>query len=424
MRSRVAAVLAVLALVAGACGNEESGGGAGSAGRTGVTGDEIRVGGVVGKTNPVGRPYQDAFVGARAFFDLINDDGGVFGKDLKLVAERDDQSQASRNIQQLRALVEEDEVFAALPVVTQIFAGAQYLADQGVPTFGWNINAEWSLGPNLFGEKGSFLCFTCPVIQPAFIARQIGAQRAAVFAYGNAPQSLDCAEGTKNGFAKFGPELVFEDTSLTFGFTDLSADVAAIRQNNVDFIATCMDVNGNANIAQALKDAGVEGVTVYSPEGYDADVLEDLGARIEGFYFQAAFRPFEAPEGSEGMEEYLAAMEERDQTPNEHSLVGWINAQLLVEGIKAAGKDFTREKVINAINKMTDFTAGGILPPQDWTVVHGPATDELACASYVHVENGEFVPVFGEPGNPFVCFEHNNEADLTGVPSIDNPIYL
>lgn len=24
----------------------------------------------------------------------------------------------------------------------------------------------------------------------------------------------------------------------------------------------------------------------------------------------------------------------------------------------------------------------------------------------------------------FVCFEHNNEADLSGVPSIDNPVYV
>jgi hypothetical protein len=74
--------------------------------------------------------------------------------------------------------------------------------------------------------------------------------------------------------------------------------------------------------------------------------------------------------------------------------------------------------------KMTDFTADGILSPLDWTVVHGPATDELACATYIHVEDGEFVPVFGQPGKPFVCFEHNNEADLSGVPSIDDPVYL
>jgi hypothetical protein len=74
--------------------------------------------------------------------------------------------------------------------------------------------------------------------------------------------------------------------------------------------------------------------------------------------------------------------------------------------------------------KMTDFTADGILPPLDWTVVHGPATDELACATYIHVEKGEFLPVFGRPGKPFVCLEHYNDADLSGVPSIDDPVYL
>jgi hypothetical protein len=81
-------------------------------------------------------------------------------------------------------------------------------------------------------------------------------------------------------------------------------------------------------------------------------------------------------------------------------------------------------KVINATNKITDFTAGGILPPQNCTEAHGPVTDGPVCAAYIHVENGEFVPVFGEPGKPFVCFEHNNEADLSGVPSVDNPVYV
>jgi branched-chain amino acid transport system substrate-binding protein len=424
MRGRGAAAVMALALVAGACGNEERGGGGGGSGRPGVTESEIRVGGVVAKSNPTGLAFQDAFVGAEAYFALVNGDGGVFGRDLGLVAKRDDQAQASRNIQQIRALVEEDEVFAVLPIVTIPFAGAQYLVDRGVPAFGWNINAEWSLGPNLFGEKGSFLCFTCPGIQGPFIAKQIGAQRAAVFAYGNAAQSLDCAEGTKRGFANYGPELVYENTSLTFGFTDLSADVAAIRENDVDLVATCMDVNGNVNIAEALRDAGIEGVTVYSPQGYDADVLADLGEKMEGFYFFSAFRPFEAAEGSEGMETYLAAMEERGQTPNEHSLTGWINATLLVEGIKAAGQSFTREKVVNAINKMTEFTADGILAPIDWTKGHGPSTDVTVCTSYIHVEKGEFVPVFGQPGKPFVCFEGYNSADMSGVPSIDSPIYL
>jgi branched-chain amino acid transport system substrate-binding protein len=420
MRVRAVAMLMVLGLVAVACGNEESGGGGGGSGRPGVTDDEIRVGGVVGKTNPVGRPYTDGFVGAKAYFDMINEEGGVFDREIKLVAERDDQSQASRNIQQVRALVEEDKVFAVLPVVSQIFAGAQYLADQGVPTFGWNINAEWASGPNLFGEKGSFLCFDCPIAHPAYVAQQVGATNAAVFAYGNAAQSLDCAEGMRNGFDTYGPEVAFEDTSLTFGFTDLSADIAGIRENNVDFIATCMDVNGNANIAQAVKDAGIEVKGIYSPEGYAQDVLDDLGDKIEGFYFGSDFVPFEAPEGSEGMQQFLAAMEKRDKTPSEQGLAGWINATLFVEGLKAAGEDFTQKKVVDAINEITAFTANGVVSEQDWTKDHAARNDADGCTAILQVQNGEFVPVFGEEGKPFVCFE-NDQVAKTGPPDLSSP---
>jgi ABC-type branched-subunit amino acid transport system substrate-binding protein len=423
MRGRVLAVLTALVLVAAAaCGNEESGGGGGSSGsgRPGVSDGKIRVGGVVGRTNPVGRPYADGFIGAKAYFDKINEEGGVFDLEFDYVAERDDQSQASANVQQVRALVEEDDVFAIVPVVTQIFAGATYLAEQGTPTFGWNINAEWAKGPNLFGQNGSFLCFDCPAAIPAYTAQQVGATKPAIFAYGNSAQSLDCAEGMRAGFNTYGPPVAFEDTSLTFGFTDLSADVAAIQEEGVDFVATCMDINGNANIAQAVRDAGVELKGVYSPEGYAQDVLDDLGDKIDGFYVGAGFVPFEAPEGSPAMQEFLDAMEERDTEPSEQALAGWMDAALLVEGIRAAGEDFTQESVVEEINKLTDWTADGLLPPVDWTASHAANPNANACTAVLHVENGEFVPVFGEQGKPFVCFP-SNEVDKVGPPDLSTP---
>jgi ABC-type branched-subunit amino acid transport system substrate-binding protein len=421
MRGRVFAVLTVLVLVAAACGNEESGGGGSSgSGRPGVGDGKIRVGGVVGRTNPVGRPYADGFIGAKAYFDKVNEEGGVFDLEFDYVAERDDQSQASANVQQVRALVEEDDVFAIVPVVSQIFAGATYLAEQGTPTFGWNINAEWSKGPNLFGEKGSFLCFDCPTAHPAFVAQRVGATKAAVFAYGNSAQSLDCAEGVQSGFNTYGPPVAFADTSLTFGFTDLSADVAAVQDEGVDFVATCMDVNGNANIAQALKDAGVELKGVYSPEGYSQDVLDDLGDKIDGFYMGAAFVPFESAEGSPAMQEFLDAMEKEGVEPSEQGLAGWTNAALLVEGIEAAGEDFTQKSVVEAINQITDWTADGIMAPIDWTKAHAADPAAAGCTAILHIENGAFVPVFGESGKPFVCFEVN-EVEKTGVPDLSIP---
>ena len=49
---------------------------------------------------------------------------------------------------------------------------------------------------------------------------------------------------------------------------------------------------------------------------------------------------------------------------------GWISAFQLVAGLKAAGPDFTRQKVIDGLNTMTDLTADGLIPPRNWTTEH------------------------------------------------------
>jgi hypothetical protein len=121
------------------------------------------------------------------------------------------------------------------------------------------------------------------------------------------------------------------------------------------------------------------------------------------------------------MQQFLAAMEERDKTPSEQGLAGWINAALFVEGLEAAGEDFTQKKVVDAINKFTDFTANGIVGEQDWTKAHAPNPEEDGCTALLRVEGGEFVPVFGEPDNPFVCFQ-NDQVAKTGPPDLSSPV--
>ena len=132
----------------------------------GVTQTEINVGGVVSKTNPLGGDYASTFDGVKAYFNMVNasKNKGIYGRKLNLSSERDDQ--VAQNLQEVQALLSEDNVFAVLPVASLVFAGANVLATSGVPTFGWNINAEWSGTPeqpklNMFGQAGSYLCFTC-----------------------------------------------------------------------------------------------------------------------------------------------------------------------------------------------------------------------------------------------------------------------
>src|SRR4029079_9385140 len=197
-----------------------------------------------------------------------------------LVAKRDDNAQASRNKNETRALVESDGVFAVVPVSTITFAGAQYLVDNKIPAFGWNINTEWSRGDNLFGEKGSNLCFDCPNAWSSYLAKQNGFTNFGVLT-STAVQSQDCAKGwtasvDQVGGPKAAVKLAFEDTSLSFGFTpgDIAADLDQMKNNNVQFLATCIDGAGSAKLGQAFNDNNMT-VVQNLPNGYDNKLISD-----------------------------------------------------------------------------------------------------------------------------------------------------
>src|ERR1700680_5121759 len=72
-------------------------------GAPGVTGNTITVGGVAGKTNPVGQPYGSGFDGVQAYFNYINAKGGVFGHKFKLTAKLDEQDSPSQDLIQARS---------------------------------------------------------------------------------------------------------------------------------------------------------------------------------------------------------------------------------------------------------------------------------------------------------------------------------
>ena len=110
-------------------------------------------------------------------------------------------------------------------------------------------------------------------------------------------------------------------------------------------------------------------------------------------------------------EEYMA---KSGQELSELAMTGWINATVAVEGLLAAGPDFTRQSVIDATNTLTADTAGGLLNPIDWTRQHVPPTQdtpeagsEFECFAPVQVTNGEFVTV-ANPDTPFICWSNAN----------------
>jgi hypothetical protein len=420
---RAMAFVASLGLMAGAVAVVASPGSVGGSGPTppfpkvdepGVSDTEIRVGGVVSKTNPLGGNYASAFDGVKAYFAMLNSsrENGIYGRKLRLVSERDDQVASNRL--EVRALLSEDNVFAVLPVAVVLFTGSDLLAQAGVPTFGLNINAEWGSEhapgpPNLFGEKGSFLCLTCPVQSVPWLAKQVKAKKVGVLAY-QVAQSSDCAKARLASFEKYPTAKVeFLDTSLSFGIADLSSDVSQMKDKGVDLVASCMDNNGTLTLAKEMKKQGLD-ATQYLPSVYNHRFIKENARFFEGSYTATLFTPFEVKQKPTGLKDFQKWMKRGGLEENEYSLAGWINADLFYQGLMAAGPQFTRQKVVEEINKITDYTAGGLLPGIDWTIAHTQIWSQ-GCAVLSQIHNGTFVPKFSAPGRPFICFQANPLPD-------------
>ena len=374
----------------------------------GVTQTEINVGGVASKTNPLGGDYAASFDGVKAYFDMVNSskDKGIYGRKLRLVSERDDQ--LSNNRQEVQGLISEDNVFAVLPVSTILFTGADLLGQSGIPTFGWNINAEWGSEqapgpPNLFGEKGSYNCITCAGQLVPWLAQKAKAKKVGVLAYAQ-DTSANCAKGLQASFDKYtSAKIEFLDTSLAFGVTDLSNDVQQMKDKGVDFVATCMDNNGTLTLAKEMKKQGLN-AKQYLPNGYNQKFIEENAPFYQGSYALTFFTPFEVKQKPKGLKDFQKWMKKNGYEQNENSMAGWINADQFVTGLREAGPNFTRQKVVEAINAEKNFTAHGLVPGIDWSVAHQGDQPE-GCIVFSKIENGKFVPSFGQPGKPFVCLQ-------------------
>jgi ABC-type branched-subunit amino acid transport system substrate-binding protein len=388
----------------------------------GVTQTEINVGGVASKTNPLGGDYAASFDGVKAYFDMVNSskDKGIYGRKLRLVSERDDQ--LGNNRQEVQGLISEDDVFAVLPVAVILFSGADLLGQSGIPTFGWNINAQWGSEqapgpPNLFGEKGSYLCLTCPGQLVPWLAQKVKAKKVGVLAYAQ-DTSADCARGLQAAFDKYpSAKIEFLDTSLAFGVTDLSSDVSQMKDKGVDFVTTCMDNNGTLTLAKEMKKQGLN-AKQYLPNAYNQKFIEENAPFFQGSYALTFFTPFEVKQKPKGLKDFQKWMKKNGYEQNENSMAGWINADQFVTGLREAGPDFTRQKVVEAINAEKNFTAHGLLGGIDWSVSHQAEQPE-GCTVLSKIENGKFVPSFGQPGKPFVCLQANPLPDkLQSQPTV------
>lgn len=436
-RRRLLAVLAVGGLVLAACGNsgdddDEATPTTVSTDETtdttaaseefvpvdapGVTDDEIRFAAFgTDSNNPLGTCNLACFVdGIEAYFAFRNSEGGVHGRQLVLSTVLDDE--LVNNQQRALEILSADDTFGAFSA-TQLPSGWANFADAGVPLYVWAIHfAEMAGRDSIFGNAG-VQCTTCSARFGMYAAHEAGATTIASLGYGVSSASKDCASSNRTSIERYGDELgltlgYFND-NLDFGLPNgIGPEVTAMKQAGVDFVMACIDLNGQKTLAQELERQGMGDVTMLHSNTYDQAFVRAAGDLFEGDFIGVGFRPFEADPAGSQLADFQQWMEETGSELTEPAMVGWIDADLAYQGLVAAGPDFDRASVIAATNQITDFTAGGLIPPIDWSRQHeAPTEDDRAthgsaedCFAYVQVEGGE-LSLVGDPEAPWVCWD-------------------
>ncbi len=386
----------------------------------GVTDDEISFSVIATKANnPLGTCILDCYVdGIQAYFDYRNDQGGIYGRDLVVGEVLDDE--LGQN--QVRAIdvISADNAFGVFDA-SLLSGGFADLDAAGVPTFIWAIHFTDVAGKmGIFGSLAA-LCNGCTQRTIPYLVGESGATRVAALGYGVSESSKVCAQGLKESIELYGDdvggaEIAYFNDDLGFGLPNgIAPEVTAMKDAGVEFVTTCLDLNGMKTLGEELQRQGMDDVIMAHPNSYNQDFIAESGDIFEGDYVVAQFLPFEADTGNELQAAFVEYMAAQGKEPTELAMVGFINADQAFSALVAAGPDFDRQSVIDAFNTVTGYDAAGLIAPIDWTGLghEPPARGEpgppgsLQCSAPVRVVNGQFETV-PDPSTPFFCWDNSS----------------
>ncbi|WP_395245600.1 ABC transporter substrate-binding protein [Agromyces sp. MMS24-K17] len=331
----------------------------------GVTDDTVTIGSHQPLTGPAAAGYSSISAATKAYFDYVNDQGGINGRTIEYLVKDDGYNPATTQTV-VRELVQEDEVFAILnglgtPTHTSVL---DYLNQNEVPDLfvasgstSWNQPEEY---PWTFGFNADY------VVEGAALAQ---------YAQDTAPDAKVCVLGQDDDFGEefiAGVEQGVGDDGITaverysVSNQDVTAQIGALQSAGCE-ITMLATVNGFTALAvgTAAK-LGWFPKWFSSSSGGDYPTLvgylgEDLGPKLLQGFTSTNYLPF-SPDG-EWVELFRQINDEYNAgaTFDGNTVYGMSVGYLFAEALAKAGDDPTRQSLVDAITS-GDLVGNGILP--------------------------------------------------------------
>jgi ABC-type branched-subunit amino acid transport system substrate-binding protein len=290
--------------------------------------------------------------------DYVNERGGVYGRKIELVSE-DDRYEPSVAPAASKKLIEEHRVFALLGYVGTP-TGVQHLpvvTQAKVPLVGMFTGAEAlrvPLNRYVFHVRASYYDETEAIVEQVV---STGGRRIAVFyqddAYGQAGlKGVEIAMTRRNmKIAALG--------TVERNTVKVEGAVKSIHAAKPDAVVMISAYTSCAEFIRQMKRAG-SAATFYNVSFVGSKALADeLGKDGVGVAISQVV-PFPWGTAVPVVKEYQNLAKKVGFTDyNFSALEGFLTAKVMVEGLRRAGRNPTREGLVEALEKMSDVDLGG-----------------------------------------------------------------
>jgi branched-chain amino acid transport system substrate-binding protein len=413
---RTVVILSVFALAA--CGGTTSSGPAAkTASDVGITKDQILLGGTIALSGPAAA-YGTIAKASNAYFQYVNDNGGVNGRKIKYNY-LDDGYNPAQTVPLTKQLAEgSDPVFAmfgGLGTQAQVSV-EQYLNSKKVPQVfvasgATQFSAEGKKFPYTFGWQPTYQG-EAYIYAQALLKNSPNAKVAVI--YQNDDYGTDYLNGLKKGLGSKASSMIVAVQNNEVGAPDVKSQITTLKASGAD---TLMIFETPSPAIKSIATAAAVGwhPTIYlnsvaAPVPYVGAAQKATGsaASVDGIltvnYVKDALDPANASDsGVTLFKTILSKYYPEGKTTDAFNMYGMAVAYTMVDVLKHSGDNPTRKSLVDALNNFNEsdnpFLAKGVTAkntPNDHYTITQEAIYKYVAADGRYAQQGDLVDVRGK----------------------------
>jgi branched-chain amino acid transport system substrate-binding protein len=331
-----------------------------SPGAPGVTDSEILIGSSSALTGHASFLGTQTVHGALAYLDHVNEQGGIHGRKIRVIA-YDDAYDPPRCVANTQKLINDDKVFALFCYVgTPTAVKVIPLVEEGeIPLVGLFTGADALRKPHrryIINIRASYYQETAAMVR--YLVEDLDIRNIAVF-YQYDAYGFDGLTGTEIALKKYDMVPVSTATYVR-GTMDVEHALEDVMASNAQAVIMIGTYDPCAKFIKLARSSGFDPMFLnVSFVGAD-ELARRLGKAGEGVIITQVVPPPTERLLLPTADEYVRLLGKYfpEDTPNFVGFEGFLNARILVEGLRRAGRNLDREGFIDAVESIKSFSMG------------------------------------------------------------------